>query len=94
MRSQLRDEGLGSLLSLGVKLKATDTKKTHHVDKQTLQGVAPYLKPDHLNLIFTELSQDQKQIDYSVLVYDLKGQVEEEKVKDVEGLFNVLDTRR
>jgi hypothetical protein len=29
-----------------------------------------------------------------VLVYDLKGQVEEERIKDIEGVFNMLDTRR
>ena len=74
---------MGSLLSLAVKLKSSDTKKTHQVGSQTLQVAAPYLQQSHIDLIFAELSQDRKQIDYSVLIYDIKGTVEEERVKDL-----------
>lgn len=69
------------MLAFAVRLKSTDTARTHHITRKTLQSIAPFLQEDHLQLIFRELSQNQSEIDYSVLVYDLKGQVEEERVK-------------
>ena len=77
-----------------MKIKKTDPKKLHVVNKRTLQSIASYLENEHLDLIFKELSENQTDIDYSVLVYDLKGQINEEKIRDIEGAFNLLDNRR
>jgi hypothetical protein len=41
-----------------------------------LQSILPFLQADHLNIIYQELSQNGTEIDYSNLVYDLKGQVD------------------
>lgn len=46
-----------------------------------------------MELIFRELSDNNQEIDYSVLVYDLKGQLEENRLHDVERAFHELDTR-
>lgn len=58
MKKQLQTAGTNSLLEFSVKLKNTDTKKSHHVNKKTLQSVAQYLQEEHLNLIFRELSEN------------------------------------
>lgn len=47
---------MGSLLEIAVKLKSTDSKKTHRVNKKTLQSICPFLQQEHLDLIFKELS--------------------------------------
>ena len=90
----MQEEGPGSLLSLAVRIKSTDPKKQHVINRRSLQEISPFLQQDHLNIIFRELSQNDKDIDYSLLIYDLKGQVDEERLKDIEGAFNSLDNRR
>jgi hypothetical protein len=77
IKSTIRSEGLGSLLCLAVKLKATDKDKSHLVDRSKISLLLPFLTKEHITLILSELSQDGNRIDYSVLVYDLKGQLEE-----------------
>ena len=62
-----------NLLQLAVKLKSGDTKRTHKISKATLKSVIRTLNEEDINLIFKELSQDSKEMDYSVLIYDLKG---------------------
>ncbi len=56
--------------------------------------MASYLTQDHLNLIFQQLSDNHNDIDYSVLVYDLKGQVEEERLREISGAFGFLDAQK
>ena len=77
-----------------MQFKTTDAKKTHHISRKTLQTILPCLQPEHCSLVFNELSQNQQEIDYSVLVYDLKGQVEEERLREIEKVFSFLDNRR
>ncbi len=77
IKKSISEEGLTALLSLAVKFKSSDIKKTHHFNRKTLQDLIPYLDGENIELIFKELSQNNSEIDYSVLVYDLKGQLEE-----------------
>ncbi|MCB0369207.1 MAG: hypothetical protein KDD45_07055 [Bdellovibrionales bacterium] len=94
MRRNLQSEGPNSLLSFAVRIKQTDPKKHHVVNRNTLQSLAPFLQKQHVDLVFKELSENQNEIDYSVLIYDLKGQTEEERTAEIEGVFNHLDDRR
>jgi hypothetical protein len=94
IKSSIRSEGLGSLLRLAVRLKATDRDKSHLVDRNTLTQNLPFLSKDHLSLILAEHSQDGSRLDYSVLIYDLKGQLDEETARQIDRAFAILDTRR
>lgn len=94
VKRKLQEDGCGGLLKLAVGFKTTDPAKLHVISKRTLATMAPFLQGDHIDLIFRELSSNQNDIDYSVLVYDIKGQVEEDRVREIEGVFNVLDNRR
>lgn len=85
---------MGSLLSLAVKFKSLDSNKTHRINRTTLTKLLDFLAPDHVSLIFGELSENGTEIDYSVFIYDLKGQINEEIIKDIDSLFAYLDTRR
>ena len=66
---------MGGLLELAVSIKQTDLSKTHLINKKTLASVANFLTSEHIDFIFKELAGNQHDIDYSVLVYDLKGDV-------------------
>lgn len=94
IKRSIQGEGLGSLLSVAVKIKTTDTKRTHLISKKTLQSILPFLQADHLNIIYQELSQNGTEIDYSNLVYDLKGQVDENLSREIQNVFEMLDNRR
>ena len=78
---KIQENGWGSLLQFAVQLKNADPKKTHRINKETLRSIFAPLQQDHLDLIFQELSEDRISLDYSVLVYDLKGEVEEERMR-------------
>jgi hypothetical protein len=47
----IQTEGLGSLLSLAVKLKETDSQKTHLINKNALSKLLTSLSKDHIDLI-------------------------------------------
>ena len=66
---------MGGLLQLAVSIKQTDSSKTHLINKKTLASVATFLTTAHIDLIFKELGGNQHDIDYSVLIYDLKGDI-------------------
>ena len=85
---------MGSLLSLAVKFKSLDSNKSHSINRAALARLVDFLAPDHVSLILGELSENGTEIDYSVFVYDLKGQLNEETIKDIDSLFAYLDTRR
>lgn len=94
IKNTIINEGLGSLLRLAVKLKAADKDKSHLVDRNKLSLLLSFLTKEHTGFILNELSQDGNRIDYSVLVYDLKGQLEEDTARQIDRAFTLLDTRR
>lgn len=49
---------------------------------------------DHLNIIADELSEGKDNIDYSLLVYDLKGEINEDISSEIANTFYFLDTKR
>lgn len=76
IRKSIQGEPVGSVLNLAVKLKAADPQRTHHLTKSVIQAQIPFLVSEDIELIFRELSENGQEIDYSILVYDLKGQPE------------------
>lgn len=52
IKSNIQAEGLGSLLSLAVKLKLTDKRKSHLIDRSALTPILPFLTNEHFSLIF------------------------------------------
>lgn len=79
---------------MAVRFKSLDSNKSHRISRNTLTKLLDFLAPEHVSLIFGELSENGTEIDYSVFVYDLKGQLNEETIKDIDSLFAYLDTRR
>jgi Ca2+-binding EF-hand superfamily protein len=77
-----------------VRLKLADKDKSHLIDRASLAKQLPFLTKDHLSLVIDELSQDGNEVDYSVLVYDLKGQLDEETARQIDKTFVLLDGRR
>jgi hypothetical protein len=66
--------GFSSQVQSSFNLKqVNDTHKTHLVTKTQLNSLIPFLSTENIELVFQELSKNSKEIDYSVLVYDLKG---------------------
>ena len=49
---------------------------------------------DHLNILSDELSEGKDNIDYSLLVYDLKGEINEDISAEISNTFYFLDTKR
>lgn len=76
IRKSIQGESVGSVLNLAVKLKAADPQRTHLLTKNAIQTQIPFLASEDIELIFRELSENGKEIDYSILIYDLKGQPE------------------
>jgi len=73
IKATLQEQGLGSLAELAAKLKISDKGKTHKISTIKLFSALPFLTMDHLNILADELSEGKDNIDYSLLVYDLKG---------------------
>lgn len=49
---------------------------------------------DHLNILSDELSEGKDNIDYSLLVYDLKGEINEDISAEISSTFYFLDIKR
>lgn len=45
IKETIKNEGLGSLLALAVKLKSIDIERTHKINKNMLQSILPFMKP-------------------------------------------------
>lgn len=75
IKATLQEAGLGSLTVLAAQLKTSDIGKTHRISSQRLSSILPFLSKDHLSIISDELSEGKDSIDYSLLIYDLKGEI-------------------
>ena len=79
---------------MAAKLKISDVGKTHRISTMKLFSSLPYLTMDHLNILSDELSEGKDNIDYSLLVYDLKGEINEDISAEISSTFYFLDTKR
>lgn len=79
---------------MAARLKAADVGKKHRLSTMKLFSSLPYLTMDHLNILSDELSEGKDNIDYSLLVYDLKGEINEDISAEISNTFYFLDTRR
>ncbi len=76
IRKSIQGESVGSVLNVAVKFKTADPQRTHFLTKSAIQTQLPFLGSEDIELIFRELSENGQSIDYSILIYDLKGQPE------------------
>jgi hypothetical protein len=81
IRKSIQGEGFGSILNLALKLKAADPQHKHLLGRKALQAQIPFLQGEHIDIVAKELSENGQDVDYSIIVYDLKGQPDAARLK-------------